>query len=175
MAFGRIASRCLEQVNTKAVSKASQSIIVIASLILLVGAGGCGLKLVTQPGSTGSSDQSLVNNTVVQQIGGRAIAEKWIGESAPTYKFDGENLQFMQSGSKGCADAMLYEFTFDSRNGGYGNRVNEALDGIKVTHTIRVTVQQDKVTSAVTDDKYNEVTGQFGALPEDTAAQEKCL
>jgi hypothetical protein len=158
-------------------SKASQSIIIIASLILLVGAGGCGLKLVTQPGATGTggSDQSPTNNTVVQQIGGRAVAEKWIADSALTYKFDGENLQFMQSVSAKCADAMLYEFTFDSRNGGYGNRVNEALDGIKVTHTIRVTVQQDKVISAVTDDKYNEVTGQFGALPEDTAVQEKCL
>jgi len=156
-------------------SKASQSIIVIASLILLAGAGGCGLKLVTQPGSAGSGGQSLANNTVVQQIGGRAVAEKWIGDLASTYKFDGENLQFMQSVSAKCAEAMLYEFTFDSRNGGYGNRVNEALDGIKVTHTIRVTVQQDKVTSAVTDDKYNEMTGQFGALPEDAAAQEKCL
>lgn len=156
-------------------TKASQLIIIIASLILLVGAGGCGLRLVTQPGEGADSSALPSNNTVVQQVGGRGIAEQWIKDSAPTYKFDGENLQFMQSVSAKCADTFVYEFTFDSRNGGYGNRVSEALDDIKTTHTLRVTVQKDKVTSAVTDDKYNEVTGQFGALPEDPTIQEKCL
>ncbi|MBN2585171.1 hypothetical protein JXA59_00785 [Patescibacteria group bacterium] len=160
-------------------SKASQSIIIIASLILLVGAGGCGLRLVTQPGdgsvvpdatSTDSSD------TVNQQIGGRGIAERWITDNAPTYKFDGENLQFMQSVSANkCVGAMLYEFTFDSRNGGYGNRVNEALDGVKTAHTIQITVQTDTVAAAVTDNRYNEMSGQFGELTEATDTQTKCL
>lgn len=158
-------------------SKASQAIIVVASLILLMGAGGCGLKLVAQLGDNAAVSNTTVTpgDTVNQQIGGRDIAEKWIADNAPTYKFDGENLQFMQSVSAKCADAMMYEFTFDSRNGGYGNRVNEALDSIKTTHTIRVTVQKDQVTAVVTDNSYNEMTGQFGGATEETDTETKCL
>ena len=158
-------------------SKASQSIIIIASLILLVGAGGCGLKLVTKPGDSPlASNITTPGDTVTQQIGGRGIAEKWIQDNAPTYKFDGENLQFMQSVAlnKCVGTAMLYEFTFDSRNNGYGNRVNEALDGIKTAHTIRITVKEDAVEAAVTDNRYNEMTGQFGELSADTESEAKC-
>ncbi|OGB74756.1 hypothetical protein A2810_03190 [candidate division Kazan bacterium RIFCSPHIGHO2_01_FULL_49_10] len=160
-------------------SKASQLIVIVAALILLVGAGGCGLKLVTQPGSssTASDDAAVIpGDTVAQQVGGRGTAEEWIKANTPTYKFDGENLQFMQSVALRCGgDALAYEFTFDSRNGGYGNRINEALDGVKTSHTIRVTVQKDIVAVAVTDNRYNEMTGQFGELTTDTATEERCL
>ncbi|MFA5270605.1 MAG: hypothetical protein WC400_03305 [Patescibacteria group bacterium] len=158
-------------------SKASQSIIVVASLILLVGASGCGLKLVTQPGGNNASiSNTTPSDTATQQIGGRGIAEKWVQDNAPTYKFDGENLQFMQSVAlnKCIGTAMLYEFTFDSRNGGYGNRVNESLDGIKTPHTIRITVKEDAVEGAITDNRYNEMTGQFGELSTDTESVTKC-
>jgi len=157
--------------------KASQSIIVIASLILLVGAGGCGLKLVSQPGDKAiSNNVGTPGDTVTQQIGGRGIAEKWIQDNAPTYKFDGENLQFMQSVALRCAEgSMSYEFTFDARNGGYGNRVNEALDGLKTAHTISATVKDDTVTSVITDGRYDEMTGQFGELTTDTETEERCL
>ena len=158
--------------------KASQLLIIVVALILLVGAGGCGLKLVTQPNGgavTPNLPTTTSNNTVSQQIGGRDVASKWVTDNAPTYKFDGENLQFMQSVSSKCADAMLYEFTFDARNGGYGNRINEALDGVKTAHTIRITIQKDTVTSAITDSRYDEMTGQFGELTEDTATETKCL
>lgn len=158
-------------------SKASQLIIIVATLILLVGAGGCGLKLVTQPGGgAAATDSATSEETVGQQIGGRAIASDWIEADAPTYKFDGENLVFMQSVALRCGDdSMMYEFNFDSRNGGYGNRVNEALDGVKTVHTIQVTVQQNAVAAAVTDNRYNEMTGQFGELSTDAATTERCL
>jgi len=160
-------------------SKSSQAIIIVASLVLLMGASGCGLKLVTRPGGDANVTPGVTTDpsdgAINQQIGGRGVAEKWVIDNAPTYKFDGENLQFMQSVSAKCAGSMLYEFTFDSRNGGYGNRINEMLDGVKTAHTIRITVQKDAVAEATTDNRYNEMTGQFGDLTEDTATETKCL
>lgn len=158
-------------------TKSSQLLIIVASLIFLVGASGCGLKLVTQPGGdTTANTTTIPGDTVNQQIGGRQIAEEWIKANAPTYKFDGENLIFMQSVALRCGDdSLVYEFTFNSRNGGYGNRVNEALDGIKAAHTIRVTIKNSTVTAAVTDSRYNEMTGQFGELSTNTETEERCL
>ena len=156
-------------------SKASQTLLVIAALVLLAGAGSCGLKLVTDGGdqSATPADQA---SSVEEQSSERQLAQKWIEDQSPTYTFDGESLQFMQSTNLRCAGGFAYEFIFRSRNGGYGNRVNEQLDKLPVSHTMRVIVENNRVVSAITDGQYDEMTGQLAEdLPVDPELQERCL
>ncbi|HEY4486439.1 MAG TPA: hypothetical protein VJB70_01765 [Candidatus Paceibacterota bacterium] len=87
------------------------------------------------------------------------VAEQWVAGSAPTYVFDGSNLALKESqegGCEGCTDVL---FSFESNHGGYGNRADLLVTQVITPHTIRVTVKDGTVTRAVTDEKYNEMSG----------------
>lgn len=91
-------------------------------------------------------------------------AEDWTENNAPTYLYDGQDLQFVESralDSVGCEDCYEYEFKFTSRHAGYGNREGEMVAQVLTDHTIVVTVKDGEITKVVTDDKFNEMSGEF--------------
>ena len=87
----------------------------------------------------------------------KEIAKSWILNNAPTYKFDGFNLDFEE------VNLLRYEFvfTFESRHAGYGDRTGRVLAAVITPHTISVIIEKGKVTRVVTDKKYDEMKGQM--------------
>ncbi len=92
------------------------------------------------------------------------ISERWIKNHSPTYSFDGEDLELVESRGLdlvGCENCYEVEYRFDSRHAGYGDRTGEALAQVITSHNTVVFVEDKLVTKAVTDGVYNEITGEF--------------
>ena len=90
----------------------------------------------------------------------RTITETWI-KGAPTYAYDGSGLTLVnatRSGTEPVRSELTYRFT--SSHAGYGNRSGTVTAQAITEHTIRVTVADRAVESAVIDDRWDE-TGQF--------------
>ncbi len=87
------------------------------------------------------------------------IAEQWIMEKSPTYLFDGANLVFVREEKGSCDSCTAFVFSFESRHGGYGNRDGLILTQVITPHAIAVETKNGDVVRAITDKKYNELTG----------------
>jgi len=90
----------------------------------------------------------------------RRIAEEAV-KNAPTYKFDGFDLQFVSYETLRCPYCWEFTFSFKSRAAGYGDRTGKMLAQVITPHTIRVTVDKGRVTSLVTDQTFDEINQKF--------------
>jgi len=92
------------------------------------------------------------------------ISRSWIVNSCPTYVFDGMGLKFIEGRKSDmipCENCYEMEFTFNSRNSGYGNRTGEVVAQVITPHRIVVLMRDNKVNKAVTDQKYDEINEVF--------------
>jgi len=92
----------------------------------------------------------FINNLYPRQKA-ENIVQNWIIENSPTYKFDGKNLKLEESMAlyyPNCAACYKFVYSFESTHLGYGDRSKE---------TLVVTVKSGRVTSAITDYKYDEI------------------
>jgi len=90
----------------------------------------------------------------------KALAESWIKE-APTYKYDGSGLvlvDYVQQESYPVRHVLTYNFT--SSHSGYGDRSNQVTAPVITNHTIKVTIIDGNVDSAIIDGVWDEM-GQF--------------
>ena len=90
----------------------------------------------------------------------KALAVSWIQE-APTYKYDGSGLGFVnyvQQESFPVRHVLTYTFT--SSHAGYGDRSGKVTAQVITDHTIKITIIDGTVDSAVIDGKWDEM-GQF--------------
>lgn len=87
----------------------------------------------------------------------QVLAQNWIKENATTYLFDGYNLEFVQQNDVRCPSCNEYIFKFQSRQAGYGDRTNQVTAQVITPHTINILVENGKVTSAITDETYDEI------------------
>ena len=89
-------------------------------------------------------------------------ARTWVLENSPTYLFDGSDLVLEESRRLDVADCegcYEFEYSFVSSNAGYGDRTGETLVELATPHTIVVAVENDEVTKAITDEKFDEMAG----------------
>lgn len=90
----------------------------------------------------------------------KELAEDWI-KGAPTYKYDGSGLEFVdyvQQESYPVRHVLTYKFT--SSHAGYGNRSGMVTAQVITGHTVKITIVDGTVESAVIDEKWDEM-GQF--------------
>jgi hypothetical protein len=90
----------------------------------------------------------------------KALAESWIRE-APTYTYDGSGLGFVnyvQLESFPVRHVLTYNFM--SSHAGYGDRSGKVTAPVMTDHTIKITIVDGNVESAVIDGKWDEM-GQF--------------
>ncbi len=90
----------------------------------------------------------------------KALAESWIRE-APTYSYDGSGLvliDYVQLESFPVRHVLTYNFT--SSHAGYGDRSGKVTAPVITNHTIKITIVDGNVESAVIDGKWDEM-GQF--------------
>jgi opacity protein-like surface antigen len=88
------------------------------------------------------------------------LAGDWI-QGAPTYAYDGSGLTFVSAAqleSFPVQHVLTYNFT--SSHAGYGNRSAAMTAQVITGHTIRVTIVDGNIQSAVIDGKWDEM-GQF--------------
>lgn len=93
-----------------------------------------------------------------QQV--RELADGWI-RGAPTYRYDGSGLEFVnyiQQESNPIRQVLTYRFT--SNHAGYGNRSGMVTAQAISPHTIKITIVDGNVESAVIDERWDE-KGQF--------------
>jgi hypothetical protein len=90
----------------------------------------------------------------------KALAESWI-RGAPTYTYDGSGLvlvDYVQQESYPVRHVLTWNFT--SSHSGYGNRSGTVTAPVITDHTIKVTIIDGNVDSAIIDGVWDE-TGQF--------------
>ncbi|MFA5228373.1 MAG: GerMN domain-containing protein [Candidatus Paceibacterota bacterium] len=97
-----------------------------------------------------------------EQIDPQKMAEEWILNNSPTYKFDGQNLTFLS-----IENDKIY-FAFESTSAGYGDRTGQMSAKIMTPHIIEIIVEGNQVVSAITDGRYNEIKNEIiGVVFED--------
>ena len=110
--------------------------------------------------SNGTKNEHFANDLFKKtEIEAKSTAEKWIIEKSPTYIFDGSELVFKEGKKGSCDTCSAFSFSFESSHGGYGNREGLILTQVIAPHTIEVEIKDGAVTRAITDGKYNELTG----------------
>jgi len=88
------------------------------------------------------------------------LAESWI-RKAPTYKYDGSGLgivNYIQQESYPVRHVLTYNFM--SSHAGYGDRSGKVTAPVITDHTIKITIIDSTVDSAIIDEKWDEM-GQF--------------
>lgn len=88
------------------------------------------------------------------------IAGDWIENNAPTFVFDGENLSFIdyQKTEEGRYEMI---FSFQSRQAGYGDRIDQMPAQVITDHEIEIVLENGQVIGAVTDGAYDEIAGEM--------------
>jgi len=90
----------------------------------------------------------------------KELAEDWI-RGAPTHRYDGSGLEFVnyvQQESYPVRHVLTYKFT--SSHAGYGDRSDKVTAQVITEHTIKITIVDGNVVSAVIDERWDE-KGQF--------------
>lgn len=85
------------------------------------------------------------------------ITEQWI-TSMPTYSYDGSNLtleEHMVLDTLPSTHGLTYTFT--SSHEGYGDRSDQVLNETITNHTIRVSLSQREILTAVIDESWDEM------------------
>jgi len=90
----------------------------------------------------------------------KELAEDWI-RGAPTYTYDGSGIElasYARQESDPVKHVLTYKFT--SSHTGYGNRSDKVTAQVITNHTMKITIADGRVVSAVIDETWDEM-GQF--------------
>ena len=128
--------------------------IIIAAVVILIAAAGADIVSFKKNG--GHSGISIIEDSDVLA---QNTARNWVENSASTYTFDGMNLALTESVKGACDTCFILTFSFESAHGGYGNREGFLVTEVITPHTIEIEVKDGAVIRAITDEKYNELTG----------------
>lgn len=88
------------------------------------------------------------------------IAENFASLS-PTYQFDGSSLKLDASEALRCPSCWKYDFSFESKHAGYGDRKDKLLAQVITLHKLSITVKEGEVIAAVSDGTYDEINNKF--------------
>lgn len=78
-----------------------------------------------------------------------------------TFRFDGLKSPIIVSDTVRVASGWRVGLNFTCAHPGYGNRTAQSLPQVISLHTIQVTVQENKVSSAIIDGEWDETSQQF--------------
>ncbi len=96
-------------------------------------------------------------STEIDVFSSEEIARNWIENSAPTYLFDGIDLQLIDARILDCPDCVEFTYSFISSSAGYGDRTDMLSAQIITPHTIKVSVRNGRIVEAVTDGVFSEL------------------
>jgi len=104
-----------------------------------------------QPNTTYSEEFNEFSKEKAQQI-----AQDWVLKNSPTYTFDGFDLKPIATTLAGKLGFYTANFSFKSRQAGYGDRTGQAAAQMITNHIIVIDLIDGQVVGAVTDNQYDE-------------------
>ena len=92
----------------------------------------------------------------VSQEESQEIARNYL-LNCPTFRFDGikDTVELAATNQAVCPYCWQFVFEFQCQHAGYGDRTVQTLAEVITSHTAWITVDQGKVVSAITDDKWD--------------------
>ena len=93
----------------------------------------------------------------------RLIGERFL-EHSPTFIFDGILTSTQIGEIERCVPSdtcFTFHFSFKCTHPGYGDRGGQALAQVITEHEARITVEQERVTRAVIDEKWDVMAQRF--------------
>jgi hypothetical protein len=90
------------------------------------------------------------------------VAIKFL-EGSPTFSFDGleDSIEFISIEPARSPYTWFVTLRFTSRNAGYGDRSDQMTASVLIDHIVVILVSKGEVVSAVTDEVFNEMTGEM--------------
>ena len=137
----------------KVISANIKTIVIICVIIItftLISVAA--LRIFNKQNQQGKADQL----NLVSEEESLTIAREYIN-NCPTFKFDGmeETLKHTSTLTLRCPSCWQFEFQFESRQSGYGDRTGQMLAQVITHHTVTIMVQEGEVGSAIMDDKWD--------------------
>ena len=108
--------------------------------------------------------------TPVTQDGSQRLAEDYL-VSSPTFVFDGieDTLRLVGIHPMLCPFCWEFEFEFQCRHAGYGDRSGQAVAEVITPHTARIMVQEGEVVHAIMDDRWDMMNQEM--TPDDSSGE----
>ncbi len=140
----------------------NKKILIGLAVLVLIGVGA--YFAFAGPNSEGNNSESgnKDKNSYTEQES-LAIAEQWIREKSPTYTYDGFDLALQENRALdmvGCEDYYEFDFSFKSHHRDFGDREDKMVIQSITPHLMTVRVEHGEVTMALTDNEFNEMTGE---------------
>jgi hypothetical protein len=82
------------------------------------------------------------------------IARKFVLNS-PTYKYDGQDLTYVETQVLRCPSCYTFIFEFTSTHAGYGDRSKLMVAQVITPHTAAITTSEGRVTEAILDNRWD--------------------
>jgi len=139
-----------------------RSVIALCSVLVVLGGCSPAADNRVDPDRQAQNNQSAAGKDFYSESESRQLARNWIKNKSLTYTYDGFGLKFREAralDTAGCEDCYEFDFAFKSRHGGFGNREGKMVTQAITPHIITVWVEHGKVTRALTDNEFNEMTG----------------
>lgn len=114
------------------------TVIILLILIILLVSGIAVFRTCGPAPSAGPSVEEAEN-----------LAEEWMRNHCPTYTFDGSSLKLVSS--EKADDSVEVTFSFQSAAAGYGERSDKMVAQVISEHETVITVEENRVISAITD------------------------
>ncbi len=89
------------------------------------------------------------------------VALSWLETEAPTYVFDGFEPEITSTTQADCPNCYLVEIVFKTQAAGFGDRTEEMAAQVITEREIKILVEDNQVTEAITDGLYSEVKDQM--------------
>jgi hypothetical protein len=104
---------------------------------------------------------STSNGTYLSEETSLEIALEFV-KNSPTFLYDGmeDSLIHEETLYPRCPYCWQFIFSFDSRNGGYGDREGQAVDTVITPHRAVISVVKGRIVSAILDEKWDILTQQ---------------
>lgn len=101
---------------------------------------------------------SNINSNISTFDSSKLAAENSV-KNSETYKFDGlaESLEYTGYDQLECNNCYRFRYEYDSSQTGYGNREGKLLAQVITHHVVLVSVENEQVTSIITDNKWDEI------------------
>lgn len=106
---------------------------------------------------------------------GNAIIATGFVKNEATYKFDGISETFKLTGTVvlNCPYCWEFQFGYQSRNSGYGNRTDAAVAPVLTNHSARITMEKGSIRTAVLDNTWDMITQKMSLQQPGTPAQQQ--
>jgi hypothetical protein len=75
--------------------------------------------------------------------------------NSPTYKYDGQDLIYVETHALRCPYCWQFVFEFTSRHAGYGDRSKQMVAQVITPHTAVITISQGRITEAILDNQWD--------------------